>query len=512
MILNFTNRFLKELPGDESLSNRPGKVMGSCWSKVMPTAVAQPELIAISQEVANLLNLHSDFIGSLEMAQVFAGNVVMPGMETYATCYGGHQFGAWAGQLGDGRAIFLGEVYSDKEHWEIQLKGAGQTPYSRFADGRAVLRSSVREFLCSEAMHYLGIPTTRALSLVLTGEQVMRDIFYDGNPAPEKGAIVCRVAQSFLRFGHYEIFAKRNEENILSKLINFTIKHYFPDLYASGNYSLLDWLNEVANRTAYLVSEWMRVGFVHGVMNTDNMSILGLTLDYGPYGWIESFEPSWTPNMSDYYRRYSYFNQPSIARWNIQKLAEALIETEKVEAILEAFDKAYYRNITKVYTDKLGFEAWSEDDNALLNNLFNLLHQAEIDMTIFFRKLSENLSSTLNLDLFDEAFYRNDLKQLYREPILSWLSRYRTRLSVDNERASVIQERMSKSNPCYILRNHLVQEAIELAEQGDYTRIKELLEVLKKPYEYQEDKDHFTQKQPEWARAKAGCSMLSCSS
>ena len=315
--LRYTDRFVRELPGDPREDNRIRQVLGACYSRVAPTAVKQPELLMLVPEVAALLELAP--VATPELVDVLAGNRVVAGMAPYAACYGGHQFGTWAGQLGDGRAITLGEVAtSTGETWELQLKGAGPTPYSRRADGRAVLRSSLRELVCSEAMHHLGVPTTRALSLVTTGEAVERDLLYDGHAVDEPGAVVCRVAPTFLRFGSYEIHAARDDVATLRALVRFTLERYYPayvrpDRGGGGESGALDSLDiagffaEVARRTAWLISEWLRVGFVHGVMNIDNMSILGLTIDYGPYGWIEPFDPDWTPNITDASgRRYRF--------------------------------------------------------------------------------------------------------------------------------------------------------------------------------------------------------------
>ena len=285
--LRFDNRFVTTLPGDPDRSNRRRQVLGATWSAAAPTPVADPRLLAHAPEVAALLDLTDGDVQAPDFAHVFGGNALLPGMAPYAACYGGHQFGNWAGQLGDGRAISLGEVVNAAgQRWELQLKGAGPTPYSRTADGRAVLRSSIREFLCSEAMHHLGVPTTRALSLVTTGDDVVRDMLYDGHAAPEPGAIVCRVAPSFIRFGNFEILAARGDHALLAQLVDFTIARDFPALagIADTTERRRAWFAEVCERTAQMIVHWMRVGFVHGVMNTDNMSILGLTIDYGPYG------------------------------------------------------------------------------------------------------------------------------------------------------------------------------------------------------------------------------------
>src|SRR2546428_5699939 len=287
----FENTFVRDLPADPVLINVPRQVSNACYTRVEPTPVVQPRLFAWSDALGELLGLSR--LSPLAV-EVLGGNRVLPGMQPYAARYGGHQFGHWAGQLGDGRAITLAEVIAtDGTRQELQLKGAGRTPYSRTADGRAVLRSSLREFLCSEAMHQLGVPTTRALSLVATGEAVIRDMFYDGNPAPETGAVVCRVAASFVRFGNFQILTAHHELDALKRLADYILREHFPgDTYAS-------WYREVCRRTATLMVDWMRLGFVHGVMNTDNLSILGLTIDYGPYGWLEGYDPHWTPNTTD---------------------------------------------------------------------------------------------------------------------------------------------------------------------------------------------------------------------
>ena len=283
--LHFDNRFTNELPADPVEDNYVRQVHAACYSRVRLAKVAQPRLVAHSREVADLLDLSEALCQTQEFADVFVGNRALPGMDPHTACYGGHQFGNWAGQLGDGRAINLGEIVNGQgERWVLQLKGAGPTPYSRTADGLAVLRSSVREFLCSEAMHHLGVPTTRALSLVTTGEDVVRDMLYDGHPKAEPGAVVCRVAPSFTRFGSFELFAARREHDVLQQLVDYTIRTDFPHLGAPSEETYLRWYEEIVQRTALLVAHWMRVGFVHGVMNTDNMSILGFTIDYGPYG------------------------------------------------------------------------------------------------------------------------------------------------------------------------------------------------------------------------------------
>lgn len=518
-MLKFDNRFLRLLPGDAHSSNQSRQVHGAFWSRVTPTPVVAPQLIAYSSEVAMMLGVSEAEMHAPEMIAALSGNGVLPGMETYATVYGGHQFGNWAGQLGDGRAILLGEAVTSNGRFEMQLKGAGRTPFSRGADGRAVLRSSIREYLCSEAMHHLGVPTTRALSLVLTGDQVERDMFYDGNAAPEPGAIVCRVAPTFIRFGHFELFASRNETALLRQLVDFTITHYFPDIakgYTDENERILAWFGDVCERTAKLIAEWMRVGFVHGVMNTDNLSILGLTIDYGPYGWVDDFDPGWTPNTTDAGgKRYCFGRQPGIAQWNLARLGDALstlgIDPVLLKAALEKYETAYGIAINRVYSEKFGLYQWQDAEGDVMDAAFALLMESEIDMTIFFRALATAEST----EALQNAFYLDGQWQQARETWTAWFARYAALVAEQNptfEQQTARVSRMNAANPKYVLRNYLAQQAIDAAHTGDYSKIAELLGVMRKPYDDQPGREIYADKRPDWARTKAGCSMLSCSS
>ncbi len=520
--LTFDNRFVAELPGDPDTSNQRRQVLGACWSAVEPTPVAAPVLLAHAHEVAELIGLRDHDVHAPEFAQVFGGNALYAGMQPYAACYGGHQFGNWAGQLGDGRAITLGEVLNARgERWELQLKGAGPTPYSRTADGRAVLRSSVREFLCSEAMFHLGVPTTRALSLVLTGEEVVRDMFYDGNAQPERGAIVCRVAPSFIRFGNFEIFAARDERALLDRLVDFTIARDFSHLTGTIAEKRAAWFTEVCERSARMVVEWMRVGFVHGVMNTDNMSILGLTIDYGPYGWLEDFDPNWTPNTTDAVgRRYRYGQQPAIVQWNLVRLAEALrpvFETpEPLEAGLDAFLAVYDEAYERMMSAKFGFTAHGEGEQQLIREAFALMHASQADFTLFFRALGD-LPPVIAHDAtpttaLGDVFYDERVNETHGEALMHWLRRWHAHVSASGASFTARRARMHAVNPKYVLRNWIAQEAIDLADNGDASRIGELLELFRQPYDEQPGNEQFAAKRPEWARHKAGCSMLSCSS
>ena len=517
-MLRFDNRLLRELPGENTSLNHPRQVFGALWSAVLPSPVAAPRLLAHSREVAQQLDLNEEELASPEWLEVLAGNNLLPGMAAYATCYGGHQFGNWAQQLSDGRAIFLGETVNRAgQRFELQLKGAGPTPYSRSADGRAVLRSSLREFLCSEAMHHLGVPTTRALSLVTTGEAVVRDMFYDGHAAEEPGAVVCRVAPSFIRFGHFELPASRGDHALLKQLVDFTIARDFPELAATQEQRLPLWFTEVCERTARLMVHWMRVGFVHGVMNTDNMSILGLTIDYGPYGWVDNFDPVWTPNTTDANgRRYCFARQPEIARWNLERLADALAvitsDPNELTLGLMRFDEIYTQEFRDSFAAKFGLGTWCDEDVALVEDAFDLLRRAEVDMTLFFRKLAEVDAEDPKLSVLAGAFYQTALFSAHASEFSAWLERWAVRIRRSNKAPAERIARMNAVNPCYVLRNYLAQQAIDQAAQGDPAMIHELLEVLRKPYDEQPGRVAFATRRPEWARHKAGCSMLSCSS
>ena len=517
-MLRFDNRLVRELPGDTDTRNHPRPVHGAAWSPVTPTPVAAPRLLAWSQEMAETLGLDERELHSADWLAALSGNGVLPGMETYATCYGGYQFGSWADQLGDGRAIFLGEtVNAAGQRFELQLKGAGRTPYSRRADGRAVLRSSIREFICSEAMHHLGIPTTRALSLVATGEAVERDMFYDGRPVEEPGAIVCRVAPSFTRFGHFELPASRGDDVLLRRLVDFTLARDFPEIDGDPAQRMAHWFEEICTRTARLMVHWMRVGFVHGVMNTDNMSILGLTIDYGPYGWIDNFDPAWTPNTTDANgRRYCFARQPMIARWNLERLAEALATVapgpDAFSAGLDRFNATYTQEFQHTFAAKLGFAGWRDGDAQLVEDLFDLLQRAEIDMTLFFRNLAHVSPNAPTTEPLDDAFYDAAKLTGRAEALATWLQRWAERIRADNEPDAIRQARMNAVNPCYVPRNYLTQEAIDRAENGDAAGVHELLDVLRRPYVEQPGKERFAAKRPAWARNRPGCSMLSCSS
>jgi len=520
MKLNIKNTFIENLPADNNLENSTRQVTEAVFSYTNPKKTKGPNVIHTSQEMADELGISNEETQSEFFKNIVTGNEVYPNTKPFAMCYGGHQFGNWAGQLGDGRAINLFEIEHQNKNWKVQLKGAGETPYSRSADGLAVLRSSIREYLCAEAMFHLGVPTTRSLSLSLSGDQVLRDVLYNGNPAYEKGAIVSRISPSFLRFGNFEIFAARKDVKNLKRLVDYTIKHHFSSLGKPSKETYIKFFKEVSERTLEMIMHWQRVGFVHGVMNTDNMSILGLTIDYGPYGWLEGFDFGWTPNTTDIQnKRYRYGNQPNIGLWNLYQLANALYpiieEVDPLEAILNQYKIDFDQLSLNMMKSKLGLFTHNKHDKQLIQNLEDTLQLVETDMTIFFRNLS-NFNKVENKDSFriiENAFYNLDdisdeIKRLWELWLNSYFERLQKELFTNLER----KEKMNAVNPKYVLRNYMSQMAIDEANKGNYELIEELFQLLKNPYTDQPKKEKWFAKRPEWARNKVGCSMLSCSS
>ena len=518
----FDHHFARHLPGEAGPPFESRQVMEACWSHAPPTPVAAPILLAWSDDLAQTLGLAApeDAQG---VAAVLAGNRLLPGMKPIAACYGGHQFGNWAGQLGDGRAISLGDMLApDGQRWEFQLKGAGLTPYSRRADGRAVLRSSLREFVCSEAMRHLGVPTTRALALVGTGEPVIRDMFYDGRPEMEPGAIVTRVAPSFVRFGNFEIFSSRGDVERLRLLADYVITHHFPEIDAAdpARYGL--WFEEIARRTAVLMAHWLRVGFVHGVMNTDNLSVLGLTIDYGPFGWLDVFDPEFTPNTTDQGGRYAYAQQPGVAQWNLMRLAEALLPLvggqEELEPGLDCFGDTFETEWRRQALQKIGLEPQQhQGEDQLMASLLGILTLTEVDTTLFFRGLmdiapQQRQQTGLPPELQASFYTPERLPQAFVSRLRDWLGAYAARLRNEVVTEETRRSRMAQANPCVIPRNYLLQEAINEAASGDLSLLGRLLTAIRDPYTADPAHARFTAKRPEWARHAPGCSALSCSS
>jgi uncharacterized protein YdiU (UPF0061 family) len=531
--LQFDAQFLRDTPADPQAENMRRQVHAACYSSVCPTPVSNPSMLAWTEDLAESLGLPTQG-DDPEIAQIFGGNGLAAGMSPYAACYGGHQFGNWAGQLGDGRAISLGELIAPGgDRWELQLKGAGPTPYSRSGDGRAVLRSSLREFVCSEAMHHLGVPTTRALSLVLTGDEVVRDMFYDGNAKPEMGAVVCRTARSFLRFGSLEIHAARGDLDTLRTLADHIIAAHAPHLDPGDPHVYAAWFREVCVATATMICHWMRVGFVHGVMNTDNMSVLGLTIDYGPYGWLDDYDPGWTPNTTDAgQRRYRFGAQPSIAAWNLGRLAAAIFPLIDSKEALEAGLEDYWRTLEAetfdAYAGKLGLPCFRHerladeeargDAASVINELGEILKLTATDMTIFFRSLADvpisaDCDEVALLAPIRGAYYNPDeLTGEVERRTLAWLRDLGRRVDREGLPGADRGAAMRRVNPKYVPRNYLAQLAIDDTEQGDSASLSTLIKALRRPYDDQPEHEHLAARRPDWAMDKPGCSMLSCSS
>jgi uncharacterized protein YdiU (UPF0061 family) len=432
----------------------------------VPTGLEDARLVAVSDAAAALLDLGAGELARPEFLRVASGTALLAGMDPVAALYGGHQFGVWAGQLGDGRAITLGEITNRSgEPWEIQLKGAGQTAFSRFADGRAVLRSTIREFLASEAMDALGIPTTRALAMTAGDEPVLRE-------SVETAAIVVRLAPSFVRFGSFEIFAARGEHDAVRRLADFVIDRFYPDC-GPGDERYARFFKAVLLRTARLMADWQSVGFMHGVMNTDNFSILGLTLDYGPYGFMEAYEPAHICNHSDHGGRYAFDRQPGIGLWNVYALANALaaiVAPERLEKIIEAYVPAYRDAYLSRTRAKLGLALAEDGDDQLGADLRALMARAQADFTRTFRMLANTDRSALLRTLGDSPEAGD------------WIARYERRLERETRPAAERRNAMNAVNPRIVLRNHLAQEAIAAALAGDDEPLASLLAALRRPY------------------------------
>ncbi|WP_267403329.1 MULTISPECIES: protein adenylyltransferase SelO family protein [unclassified Chryseobacterium] len=511
-IENIQQPFIKIFPGDFSGNTLQRNTPKVLFSTVSPVGFDQPKLIAFNEKLSEEIGL-----GQFEEKDLdfLVGNNLPENIKTYATAYAGHQFGNWAGQLGDGRAILAGEITNNLgQKNEIQWKGAGATPYSRHADGRAVLRSSVREYLMSEAMFHLGIPTTRGLSLSFTGENVIRDIMYSGDPKAEKGAVVVRTAESFLRFGHFELMSAQRELNTLMDLVDFTIENYFKEITSEGTQKYKDFFSDICKRTADLMVEWYRVGFVHGVMNTDNMSILGLTIDYGPYSMMDEYDLNFTPNTTDLPgRRYAFGKQGQIAQWNLWQLANALHPIIKDEQFLEKtlndFGDYFWKAHDQMLCKKFGFDTLLKDDEDFFTNWQGLMQELQLDYTLFFTQL-ERFDHTADL----KSQFENVSYLLLDEEKLSKLDHFLTAYQKRLEKNAISKEEslelMKETNPKFILRNYLLFECIEEITIGKTELLEKLTKALENPY--QEIYPEFSKKRPSKYDDVSGCSMLSCSS
>ena len=479
--------------------------LGSPFLTPVPTqALPHPYLVAYSASAALLVGLDADAFDSSSWQQVLAGNATPQGCQATASVYSGHQFGVWAGQLGDGRATLLGEIAPPQQHagvaHEFQLKGAGLTPFSRMGDGRAVLRSSIREFLCSEAMHALGLPTTRALCIMGSDAPVYREQI-------ETAAVVTRLAPSFIRFGHFEHFSFRNQHAELKTLADYVITRYYPECLATqqfnGNpYCAL--LQAVTSRTARLLAQWQAVGFCHGVMNTDNMSILGLTMDYGPFQFLDAFDPGHICNHSDTQGRYAFHKQPNVAYWNLHCLAQALLplieDPALATAALETYKTDYPQAFDACLAAKLGFGAASAATQTLAHAVLQLLATDRVDYTIFWRRLSHWARACDPADASVRDLFVN------RAEIDAWLLQYSELLA--HVPGAVAADLMLKTNPQYVLRNHLGEVAIQAAQKKDFVPLAQLLAVLEHPFDEHPAYASYADFPPDWASSIA----ISCSS
>lgn len=469
------------------LTNPYLKLSAECHDRVAPSPLIKPHLIHANKDVAKMLGIDENELQTEDFVKFINGEYTHESSDTFAMCYAGHQFGHFVPRLGDGRAINIGTI--DKYH--LQLKGAGITEYSRAGDGRAVLRSSIREYLMSEAMQGLSIPTTLCLGLIGSQHDVRREQI-------EKGAIVCRVSSSWVRFGTFEYFAHQGMFEELKALADYVIDENFPHINGKEDrYTLL--FNEVMVITARLMAQWMSVGFNHGVMNTDNMSIAGFTMDYGPYAFLDDFRHENICNHTDIDGRYSFANQPNIAKWNLKSLMMALsplTAMEKMEKILAIYDKVYMRYFHYYMCKKLGLEGTVEGDPELIEDMLDMLETLHVDYTLFFRTLSH---------------YDGDRKSLlrtglYHEPMDAWLDRYDERISHIDK--TVRKKQMLAANPKYVLKNYILQEAIDAAGKGDFSVVDDLFKIAQNPFDEYPEFERWAEATPEAFKNK----RLSCSS
>ena len=525
-------RTLDQLVFNNSFSQLPA----SFYTSVIPQALSEPHLVSFNPKVCQLLEFSHEEVTTQRFAQIFSGNQVHPRFSPLAMKYTGHQFGQYNPDLGDGRGVLLGEVVtSTGAKWDLHLKGSGLTPYSRQGDGRAVLRSSIREYLASAAMAGLGIATTHALAIIGSTTPVYRE-------QVEQGATLIRVAESHVRFGHFEYLFYTQQHGDLKQLADYIIEHYFSDLSShSTPYAAM--YQRIVELTATLIADWQSVGFAHGVMNTDNMSILGLTFDYGPYGFLDNYNPHYICNHSDYSGRYAFNQQPSIALWNLAALGYALsplIESDTANAVLDTFEPLLQTAYSKKMRAKLGLITDSDQDGYLFKNLFNCLTALQLDYTLFFRTLSSipatdiassadrlfavaSDNTSLKADDTSTESVRNKKENQnqnneYRAQLATWLNEYQQRVSFelidsetkgDNKHSDQARQHlMLASNPKFILRNYLAQLAIQEAEQGDYSRIESLMEVLASPFDEHPKHQSMAKLPPEWGKTLT----ISCSS
>lgn len=508
-----TQRYISLFPGDFSGNTSQRQTPGVLFTQNEIYGFKKAQLLHYNEALANEIGL-GNAVSQVDFDFLNASKVPEK-MKTFSTAYAGHQFGQWAGQLGDGRAIYAGEIKNDSDKTtELQWKGAGATPYSRHADGRAVLRSTIREYLMSEAMYHLGVPTTRSLSISLSGEKVARDIMYNGNVNFEQGAVMMRTSETFLRFGHFELFAARNELDILQTLTDDTIQQYFKNIDPTSEDKYLEFFKQVSERTADLIVEWLRVGFTHGVMNTDNMSIIGNTIDYGPFSILDEYDLNFTPNTTDLpNRRYAFGRQAHIAHWNLLQLANALFPLIKnedaLQQILVDYSEMFWKKHDAMMAKKFGFEKLERYDADFFTAWQKLMEEIYTDYTLFFNQLvlwDETIDATIH---FKDCFYEV-LTENKKQALEDFLTSYAHRLSYNTISREESKALMEKNNPKFILRNYLLFECIQQMEEGNTELFDKLWLALQDPY--QEIYPEFSKKRPDEYEGQVGCSMLSCSS
>ncbi|XP_046543865.1 protein adenylyltransferase SelO-like [Haliotis rubra] len=505
-------------PIDPEKRNYVRQVKNVLFSEVKPVSFqTQTKLVAISDDaLRDILDLDTNISTEAQFTDFVSGAYLHPGATPLSHRYGGHQFGNWADQLGDGRAVMLGEyVNRGGERWELQLKGSGLTPYSRRGDGRAVLRSSVREFLCSEAMHYLGIPTSRAAALVVSDDPVTRDQFYDGHPQTERGAIVLRLARTWFRFGSLELLAYKGETDLLKQLTDFVIQSYFPSVDCADGSKYLAFYSEVVTTTADMIAKWQSVGFAHGVCNTDNFSLLSITIDYGPFGFLDEYNPKFIPNTSDDEGMYSYERQPDVGMFNLNKLRQALhpLLTDKQKAEMQSVYNGYadiYKNkFMEIFRKKLGLINSDSDDEQLVAVLLKMMEDTKSDFTMTFRQLGEISLFDMDNSNIDVKYWA--LRTLQKHEWFSrWVQIYTERTKSTNISEIERQTLMNSSNPRYVLRNWIAQNAISLANRNKFEQVRKVLRVLRNPFTFQQEAEEsgFADPPPYWA----GSLKVSCSS
>nr|WP_186354736.1 YdiU family protein [Pseudomonas sp. WS 5532] len=480
-----------------TFDNRFARLGDAFSTHVLPEPLDAPRLVVASDAAMALLDLDPTVAETPVFAELFGGHKLWAEAEPRAMVYSGHQFGGYTPQLGDGRGLLLGEVYNQAgEHWDLHLKGAGMTPYSRMGDGRAVLRSSIREFLASEALHALGIPSSRALCVIGSDTPVWRE-------KQEHGAMVLRLAHSHIRFGHFEYFYYTKKPEQQAELAEHVLNLHYPECREQPE-PYLAMFREIVERNAEMIAKWQAYGFCHGVMNTDNMSILGITFDFGPFAFLDDFDAHFICNHSDHEGRYSFSNQVPIGQWNLSALAQALTPFISVDALKEALGlylPLYQAHYLDLMRRRLGLTTAEDADQPLVERLLKLMQNSGVDYTLFFRRLGDE-SAALAV-----ARLRDDFVDL--AGFDAWADQYKARVARDGDYSEAQRrERMHAVNPLYILRNYLAQNAIAAAESGDYSEARRLHEVLSKPFEEQAGMEQYAQRPPDWGKHLE----ISCSS